>query len=192
VTRAWTVLMTVLVTLAAFAGTAFAADAVTSEDGSLIDLAKPVLDAVVGGNYALAAVLAVVFFVALASKYGKSAWPFLGTGAGKAVLTLVGAFVGAVATAVAAGGFAAVTAGVLWTALGVAVSAAGGYALAKELLGPLVPRLPAWAQPLARLVLALFDRKGAATKATEAGATAVADKPSTGIAGVLGAPRDVE
>ena len=120
------------VAIFSFLATAFAAGAVARDDGSLLDLAKPVLAAVMSGQWVLGAALALVFVVAGARRYLVTHVHFLGTDAGAAVLTLVGAFGGALATALAAG--ASVTAGLMWTALGVATAAAGGYSLVRKLL----------------------------------------------------------
>lgn len=178
----------ILIFLAAFTGTAFASSAAQSADPSLVDMLGPVLDAFRAGNWLVGSALAVVLLTAVASKYGKHAWSPLGTGAGKAGLVFVGSF----AAALAAGG--AWSLGLGWTALKVATAAAGGYSLAKELLGALAPKLPAWAQPIVALVRALFDRPAAdaEAKADAAGDAAVAKKPSTGVAGVVGKPKSIK
>ena len=89
--------------------------------------------------------------------------------------------------------------GVTWAiarhALAIAVGAAGGYSLVKRLLIPkirwLASKCPAWAQPAFRMILWLFDAPDAVAKAEAAGAAAVKAKPSTGISGIVGDPRDV-
>lgn len=198
--------LTVLaVAFLSFVGVAHAADAADpSGDGSgLLDLAKPVIDAVLRGEPWLAASLALVFMVALVGKYGPKfpgrlgRWmgKLDGSDAGRAALVLIGSFGGALGAALTGG--AAMSLALAWTAMKVAIGASGVYSLAKKLLTPLVGKAPAWMQPLLRLILWAFDRKGqdaaeAATKADAAGAAAVKANPSTGAAGVVGAPRDVK
>jgi hypothetical protein len=195
-----TALAVALVFMLSYVGVAHAADAAEQATGeeSLLELAKPVLDALRAGQYPLGAVLALVFAVALARKYGHKlpyvggkVGPFLKTDHGGALLTLLGSFGGAFATALAAG--AAPSLALAWTALGVAVAAAGGYSLIKKLGGPLVNKAPEWMRPLLRLVLFFFDHKSdqALAEAKQAGADAVKAKPSTGTAGVIGEPRDL-
>jgi hypothetical protein len=194
-TKIVTVLSLVALALLSFTATAFASQAVAGEDGSWLDLARPVLDAVLGGQWFLAAALALVLAAGLASKYGAKRWPVLGTGAGKAALVLLGAFGGACATALAAG--TAPTAALMWTATQLAFAAAGGYSLVRALLGPLVAKAPAWLRPFIDLVLWFFDRKASKPSAADvavaeaAGEAAVAAKPSTGVAGFIGKPRDI-
>jgi hypothetical protein len=180
----------VAVSLVAFTATAFAAGVAAPSDGSWLDLARPVVDAVMSGNYLAASALALVLVVAAARKYGASRWAFLGTDAGGSLLVLLGAFGGAVASAALGG--ASWSLDLLWTALKVAAGAAGGYSLIKRLLLPLVEKLPPWlswvAYPL-QLVLWVFESRGKA--ATAAGERALRAKPSTGIEGVTGKPRDL-
>lgn len=193
--KVYTALSMVTIVLLTFTATAFASGAVVPEDGSLFDLAKPILEAVRSGQYAFAASAALVFAVALARKYGAKRYPWLVSDAGGATLTLVGAFGGAVSTALAAG--ATLSAGLAWTATGVAVAAAGGYSLIKKLLvDPMVAsawykeRAPSWLKSVMGVVLWVFVKPDVAAKATEAGDQAVTDKPSTGTDGVVGKPLD--
>jgi hypothetical protein len=192
--RASALLAFVAVLVLAFAGTALAAGAIAPEDGALIDLARPVFDAVMAGNYIAAAALALVAAVAVAKRYGAPRWSFLGTGAGAALLVVVGSFGGAIATATLAG--AGLSAGLLYMAGKVAVIAGGGYSLIKALLvepvlRPLAARAPKWLQPVFALVFWFFDRPTPVAKAEAAGAAAVAAKPGTGASSVVGRPRDL-
>jgi hypothetical protein len=177
--------------LLAFTASAAAAGLVDQPSG---DLAEMILTAVTGGQYWLAAAVALVLAVRLAREYAPKTGPlsFLRTGAGAAVLVLLGSFGAAVAAALAAG--VTVTAALL-PALGVSVAAAGGFSLIKKLgvpvLGWLRNKLPAVAHPVIDLLLWVFSRPDPDTVATAAGDKAVAENPSTGAAGIVGAPRDV-
>lgn len=179
-----------IVALISFAGTgvAFAA----TEDGGLLDLARPVFDAVMGGNYAYAAALALVFAVALARRYGSKRWPWLGGDVGGSLLVLLGSFGGAVATAVAGGAGLSLT--VVWMACKVAAGASGGYTLIKRLAVPLlrsiIQKLPKLAQKPFGLILWMFEGSAVA-KAEKAGDAAVAANPASGVTGLTGTPRDV-
>lgn len=179
-----------LVFLAAFTATAFAATAAAPSDGTWLDALRPVFDAVVGGNYFAAAALALVAVTALVSKYGKGRFPWLASGPAKAALVLIGSFGGALGTAAMGG--AAFSLALLWTAVKVAIAAAGGYSLLKELLGAIAPHLPSWMQPIVRAVRALFDRPDPAVQVAAAGEAAVVAKPSTGITGVIKTPKTVK
>lgn len=172
--------------LGAFAGVAFA------EPEALIDLAKPVLSAILSGQYAYAAALALVLAVAAARRYGGARFPFLRSDAGGASLALVGGIGGALVNSLAAGG--GVSLALLWSALLVAVGAAGGYSLIKRLivtpiLEPLAARAPAPIRAVLGVILWAF-RSNAAADATAAGNAAVVASPSSGVAGIVGEPRD--
>lgn len=168
------------------------------EASDLISLAKPILAAVMSGQWAAGAALALVLLVAATRKYGAKRWPVLATDAGGTAMTLVGSFGGALATALLAG--SAPTLALVWAALGIAVAASGGYTMIKRLalplLGAIVDRLPAWASAPAKAVLtvvaSLLGAGGAVQKAEKAGKDAVEAKPATGAAGVVGKPRDVD
>ena len=182
--------VTLLLGMTATASAAGAVDPAGDGTG-LLELAKPVFQAVMSGQYVLGAALALVLVVALVRKYASGRFPFLATDAGGALLTLVGSFGGAVATALAAG--ATPSLAVAWVALGVAASAAGGYALIKKLVGPLVTKAPGWLQPILRLVVWFFDRPSSVVKEVEAaGDAAVAANPPSGAAGIIGELRDLD
>lgn len=182
-------LITLVVCFFSFVGTSVAFAAASPEGGNILDLAKPVLDAVMGGQYAYAASLALVLLVAAARRWGVKRWQFLRTDAGGSLLVLVGAFGGALATSLAAG--VGMSWGLLWAAVGVAVSASGGYTLVKRLvidplLRPLASKVPKWLKPLFSLLLWMFDNQSVA-KAEAAGEAAVKKNPSNG----LPTPRDL-
>lgn len=178
--------------LGAFTATATVAQAAQENPESIVDIAKPVFDAVRDGNYPAAAALALVLLVAIVSRYAP--WAFFKSGHGKALLVLVGAFGGALGTGWLAG--APVAAATFWAALKVAVSAAGGYSLFKSLLVPLLARfnskLPVWLQPILALILAIFAKADPEEKAKAAGDKAVAANPPSGVTGVIGEPKDVD
>lgn len=182
------------VTAVSCSATAYAAGEATQNTDNLFEMARVVYKAVMSGDYVLAAALALVLLVAVATRYLSPYWPFLTTEAGKMALVVAGSFGGAVATAKAAG--APVSAGLLWTALGVAVTAAGGYKMVRVLLVPAIEKLrdktPTWIRWLPDLVLWVFARDTKAIeKAAKAGEDAVKKNPPTGTSGVIGAPRDV-
>ncbi len=190
--------------LAAFwlgiAGTVFASSAATqvagvAPDGNIWDLAKPVMDAIRGGQYAFAAALGLVFLVAAIRKYHGARWPFLNTDAGGALLTLIASFGGAMATGMAATGAKALTFGLAWASVGIAVMAAGGYSLIKKLLvDPLLAsawynsKAPTWFKSVMSLVLWIFVRPDPVVEAEVAGNAAVAAKPAGGVEAVVGKP----
>lgn len=168
-------------------GVAFAA----GEDGNLLDLARPVFDAVMSGHYAYAAALALVLAVALARRYGAKQWPWLAGDVGGTLLVLVGSFGGAAATALTGG--AAVSLGLVWTSIQVAAGASGGYTMIKRLVIPtlakLVSKLPPLFQKPFKLILWMFE--GNAAKAGAAGQAAVAANPASGLEGLAGKSKDV-
>ena len=186
--------------LLAFNGTALASDAVTGADGSWLDLARPVFDALSGGHYAYAGALLIIVIAALVKRYlgDKVAW--LHTDAGGSALALVTAAATATAAGLAAPG-ATLSLGLLKTSLAVGVGAAGGYAVLKNLivdpiLVPLETKAPAWAKLPLALITWVFDHgtsgQQAIAAATAAGTAAVAASPAPGAASVTGTPTDVK
>lgn len=180
----------ILVFLGVFTGLAFAAGAATQgDDGSLLDLAKPIFEAFTGGHKLYAGALALVFVVAVARRYGASRWAWLGSDEGGGYLTLIGSFAGAMATGLAAGGSPSWE--MAWTAVTIAVGAAGTYALIKKLV---INRLlaskwyqekaPDWLKSMLNLVLWVFENhaeKAAIKKAEAAGEEAVKKDPPKGM-----------
>lgn len=184
-----TVVLAFLAMSLAFIGTAVAGGAVTPEDGSLVDLFRPVVEAAVNGHPYLAGALALVFAAAVARRYGGKHWGFLNTQVGSSLTVLVGAFGGAAAVPLAT---ASLSTAIVWSALKVAFYAAGGYSLAKPLVQWLATHAPAWAQGPLALVLWLFNKPDRVASAVAAGEAAVVAKPPTGLRGITGNPRDVE
>lgn len=147
----------------ALSSTAFAAA------GGDFELARPILDAVMSGDYIWAAAAAVVLGTALVRKYGKRLWAPLGTGKGAAGVAVFAAFAGAVLTALTASG--TLSWDVLQTALKVAIFSAGGVGLAKMFA-------PSWLRPV---LDALLGSDGSRLQDAErAGLEAVAESPSKG------------
>lgn len=179
----------------AFAATAWAAGTVTGDEGSLLDLARPVYDAFTSGQYLYAGMMALVLAIALTKKYLGPKVPFLHTDVGGSLMTLVGAFAGALATSLAGG--VTVTFAMVKTASLIAVGAAGGYSLIKRLLvdpilRPLAAKAPAWSQPIFQLIFFIFDRPSPIATAEAAGDAAVKETPPTGTEGVAGKPTEIE
>ncbi len=195
--RIYTAILALVVAFVGFSATAMAAGEVTPTDGSLLDYAKPVYEAVMHGQWWLAASLALVLSVAMFRKYAPGkAREWAHTDVGGAVLVLLMSFGGAVATALAAGGVgAAMSVSLAWMAFKVALGAAGGYSLAKKLLVPLLRKLaavaPSWAKPVFSMILWVFDKPTTTEQAEAAGEAAVVANPGTGASGPAGTPTDI-
>lgn len=184
-----------VVFMIAFTATAWAADAVTGSEGSLLDLAKPVYDAFTKGHYLYAGMLALVLAVALTKRYVTPRVPFLQGDIGGSLLTLILSFAGALATSLAGG--VGVSFAMVKTAAMIAAGAAGGYSLVKRLiidpiLRPLAAKAPAWTQPLFSLIFFIFDRPSPVAVAEAAGDEAVKNNPPTGTEGATGKPTEIE
>lgn len=183
-----------LVAFLAFTGVAAAAGAVVPPDGSLLDLAKPVYEAIAGGQYWLGAMLGLILATTAAKRYlpGR-AGTFVNGEYGQPLTVLLLGFAGAAAAALLAVGPGAVlTASLAYSALKIAIGAAGGYTLLKQLLAPVLVKLqakaPAWAQPIFAVLLWAFSKPSAVAVAEKAGEAAVVAKPGDGAASVIGAP----
>lgn len=186
----------VLIALASFGATAFAAGQVADPESSLLDLVKPVYDALSGGHYAYAGALLVILLVALTKRYLGDRIAWFHSDAGGSLLALLASSAAALGSGLASPG-AVITLSLLKSALLVGVGAAGGYAMIKNLiveplLKPLAAKAPAWMQPIFAMVFWIFDKPSAIVTATKAGDTAVAAHPSIGVAGVTGEPMDVK
>lgn len=163
--------------LLSFVGTRLA----MAEGESLSELAGPIYDAIMGGQYAYAAALAVVLVVAMLRRYGGARWPALSHKLVAPLLVFAASFAGSLATAFAAG--EAVGSATLWPALKIAVMGAGGYAMLKPYFTWLSGKAPAWARPLFGILDAIFSARSKAAKvaaAKAAGDAAVAANPSKG------------
>lgn len=184
----------VVIMLVSFTASAYAAGAVTPDEGSLLDLLRPVYDAFRGGHYIAAGALAVVFVVALLKRYapGKLG-AFVHSDPGGVLTTLVISFAGAIAAATGSG--AAWHWSMLGTAGMIAFAAAGGYAMIKKLIvDPLrasvwyQSKAPTWLKACLGVVFWIFDRPTAVEAAEKAGDVAVQVNPSAGAEGIAGKP----
>lgn len=183
-----TPLLCVFALLAAFAAPTLAAGAaVDAPDVSVWDLLRPVYDAFAHGQYVLAGALALVAAVALARKYLAGKVPFLATAIGGAILTVLGAFGGALAAKLAGG--VAVTWEIVKQVLGIAVTAGGVFSLVKPFAEALAARV-SWLKPIVDFVF--NPGAGAIAEAEKQGDAAVVAKPPSGVDGVVGKPTDVE
>lgn len=174
----------VIAFLALFTGTALAASAAAPDQQSLLDLARPIFDAVVHGQWWVAASAAVILLCALARKHMPARWTsgvkgdIIGTG-----MAFLVAFAGAIGTWGVAPG-AVMSMAVILTALKVGVAAIGGYNIIHKLASWAVAsgKLPAWALPIVKLLTTLIG-SDAVKKAEAAGEKAVAADPPKGMAG---------
>lgn len=179
----------VLLFLFGFTTTALAADAATGGgDGSLLDLARPVFDAVMHGQWWLGAALGVVFLCALARKYLPERYKtgIRGdvTGIG---LAFAMSFAGALATGLAAIGTNALSGALAFTAFKVAIVAAGGYSILHKLATALTHtawfqlKAPAWLKTALAFIMMIIG-SNAVAKAEAAGDAAVKANPAPGAA----------
>lgn len=113
-----------------------------------LSLFQDLYQAVMSGQGALAAALALVAAVFVLRKFVAPMVPFFGTDAGGALLVLLTSETGALLTAVAAAGgkFEHVTGALLLKALQVGFAAAGGWAVLKKLVAPAAAAAWAWLQ----------------------------------------------
>lgn len=169
--------------LAAFTGTALAAEAVP-QDASLFDLAKPIFDAVMHSQWWAAAAMAVILMCAVARKYMPASWTegtkgdIIGT-----AMAFTMAFAGAIATWAVAPG-AAMSLGVVATAGKIGLAAVGGFTIVHKVAGWLVAwgKLPPWAVAVLKMATMLVG-SNAIKKAEAAGEAAVVADPPKGVAG---------
>lgn len=188
-----TVVPLALIFILAFTGTAFAQGVVA--ETPLGDVAKLAYDAVMSGEYFVAAAFGVVVVLAVARRYGPKLWAPLGSKVATYLMLIAISFAGSVANALAAG--EAFSFELLKTAALIAAAAGGGFGAAKHLLVlpllvPLREMLPAKFRGLLDALLWIFDRQGAAgLKAKKAAAKAAESFDAPGAAGVVGEPRDL-
>lgn len=195
--RIFTAALAVIALLVSFTATTFAAGAAGAAapaEGSVLDLAKPVMDAVMNGQGWIAAALALVFATSLARRCAPGKAGELARGdLGGVVTAFLMSFGGAAATALAATG-GAPSLDVFKVAAGVAMAASGGYTVLKKFAVPLLKaiqaKVPAWASPIVGMLIWVCERPDVIGKARAAGDAAVKAKPAPGVAGVTGAPKD--
>lgn len=175
-----------LVGFVAFAATASAATVVVPEDGTLLDLAKPFYEAIMGGQWWLAAMFGLILATTAAKRYlpGKAGLWVNGE-YGQPLTVVVLAFGGAAAATLVAMGPGAMLSGALaWSALKIAVAAAGGYTLLKQLVVPLLvkiePKVPVWLRWIFPMLLWAFSKPPAKATAEAAGNDAVVANPPAG------------
>ena len=193
--RILSMLTLVGIALLSFTGTSYAA-AEAIPDGSLLELARPIFDAVMHGQWWLGAALAVVFLCAMVRKYLPDAWggKFIRGDVGGVFLAFAMSYGGAVSTVLMAG--AAMSGMVAMTALKVALAAVGGYTALHKLASALVAmrwfqeKAPAWLKLLVAMVLGMIG-SNAIAKAEAAGKAAAEANPPTGANGVVGPASDI-
>lgn len=191
--RIGAVLGLAVIFLLSFRAVSFAADpAMPSDDGSLLEQARPIFEAITAGHYLAGAAFALALAVALAKRWAPGkAGAFLHTDVGGTLATLAMSFFGAAATSLAAyKGFDGFSFTMLIASGKVAAMAAGGYALIKKLIvepfraSSWYAKSPAWLKAALQLVMWMFDKRGAAetkiAEAEQAGADAVKANPSGG------------
>lgn len=174
----------ILIFFGAFTGTALAQSAVASVDLSTL---QTIFDAVMHGQWWVAAAAGVIMVCALVRKYMPAAWSVGTTGdiIGTAMAFII-AFAGSIAAWAAAPG-AVLSGTVVLTAAKIGVAAIGGYTIIHKVASWLVAwgKLPAWAQSILSLVTSLAGSNAVTVaKAQAAGDAAVAANPPTGLAGV--------
>jgi len=183
------------IVLAAFTGTAVAASVAT--DPSTGDIFKQIFDAVVHGQWWVAASAGVLGACALERRYAPDSWK---TGARGEIIGLAAAFTaafaGAVGTTLMAPG-AHMSSTVALAAVKIGVAAVGGYTILSRVLAALASwsKTPAWAKPIMNLIATIIGSKTAAAEkianAEAAGNAAVAASPPRGMA-ASGEIREVE
>lgn len=186
-----TVLTFAFLVLACFTGTALAAGVATA-DPDTSEVLRQIFDAVVHGQWWVAASGAVIGLCGLARKYMPDSWKDGAKGDVVGIATTFGiAAAGAVITTLAAPG-AAMSLAVVTAAAKVGALAIGGWNILHKVIGWLMgwSKLPAWAKSILGLVASLIG-SSAVKKAEEAGAAAVKANPPAGMSGGS-APREVE
>lgn len=111
-------------------------------DFDLFSVARELFAAVMGGQWALVAALALVATVFVLRKYVSPKVPFLASDAGGVLLAFVGSAAGGMATAFAAG--QPFTWALLLKVVQVAFLAMGGFAALKKFLAPLAAKAFEW------------------------------------------------
>lgn len=190
--KALTALSVAALAFLSFGATAIAAGEVTPDDGSLLDLARPVFDAVMHGQWWLGAALAVVLLTAAAKKYLPDAYggKYVRSELGAMATAFLLSFGGAIATTMAAPG-AAMTMAVAMAALKIGAAAVGGWMILHKVMQVVVAtkfwndRVPAPVKALVSFVLGLVG-SSAISKAEKAGQEAVDASPPQGPAQVNG------
>lgn len=183
----------VLVALASFTATSFAAAAALPIDSTpLLDLLRPVYESFAGGNSVAGGALALIAVVALLRRYSG----LFSASLERALHTDLGG-TGAVFVLAGAGAVAA-TNSLSWAgakaAFAIGISAVGGYTILRKMI---VDRIlasswyataPAWAKAILSIVTWSAAKPPAIVEAEKAGAAAVEASPSQGAEGIAGKP----
>jgi hypothetical protein len=194
--KTFTIISTVLLGLFSFGATAAAATAVTSDDASLLELAKPVMDAVMKGNWWLAAALSVILLTSATRKYLPDSWggKYVRSDVGGMLTEFMLSFAGAIATAAAAAGTLFVMEGALaLTALKIGFAAVGGFVAIHKLATWMIStsfwneKMPASVKMAVSFLLGVIG-SSAIARAAKAGEAALEAKPSTGANELAGEP----
>lgn len=180
------ILLTSLFAYFGFVGMAVAGNTVSPDDGNFMEFLKPVYEAVMHGQWWVAASGALVLAVVAMNRYfpSKKVRDWMHGDYGKPLSILLMSFGGALGTALLGPGAAAISLALAWTAAKIAVTAAGGYSLLKALAVPFLtkfgPKFPAFLKPLADAALWFFSKPTAVEAAEDAGDAAVEANPPTG------------
>lgn len=183
-----------LLAVCGHAAAAAATSLAVSDEASILDLLRPVYEALTGGQYAYGTLLAIVAAVALTKRFVPIAW--LHTDTGGSVLVAIGTTAAALAASVATPG-AHVTLSGLSAAFKAGLLAAGGYVFIKNVvITPLMPRLPVWLQKILTPILWVFDgtmkpSAVALKESIDAGNNAIILKPVQGVVSIVGEAKDV-
>ncbi len=188
--------VTLVVTWFLFFMASPAAASTGADDAPIMELAKPVWEAITQERWWLAASLALVLAVAAFKRYAPGrAKEFANSDAGGALLVLLGSFGAGLASGLMAVGTNAISWVLVYAAVKVAIVAAGGYSLVKKLIiepliKPNMHRFPPWLQSTLTMVMWIFERP-AVEAAEKAGDVAVAADPAGGVADVVGEPKEL-
>lgn len=164
------------------------------DEASVLDLLRPVYDALTGGQYTYGTLLLIVAAVALTKRFVPLPW--LHTDTGGSVLVAIGTTAAALAVSAAIPG-TQLSIGAVSAAFKAGIMAAGGYVFIKNvIITPLLPRLPAWLQKILTPILWVFDgsmKPGevALKEAVAEGNKAILIKPSQGVVSIVGDAKDV-
>lgn len=155
------VYLVLLITVRVAQAAAELATVAAANQDPLVELVRLLWVAITGGEFISIVVALLVIISSLLARFGVHLSKWFGTGAGRAVITLLVAFSGGLSSALAVG--TPITWGVLRTVIVFALTAAGGYSLIKALIvEPLTPwmrdRAPEWLRLIWRGLTWVYDR----------------------------------
>lgn len=185
--------------LVPFMATSFAASAATPDDGTLLDLIKPVWEAITGKHYWLACAAGLVAGIALVKKYAPaSVRKYTDSDVGGSLMVVGLAFGGALVASLSGATAVPMSGALAIAALKVALVTAGGYSLIRKLVvDPLLAskwyqdKAPAWLKSVLGIVTWVYSKPDVAAEAEKAGDDAVKNNPSPGADGPAGKPTDL-